>query len=335
MARPVLRILTPQIGAQEQVFALADAPVRIGRDETNDIVLLEQAASRHHARIEPTADGGYEVVDEGSAAGVTVGGAKVLRKVLADGDEIKIGGTTVRFVAAAGSEPTIVPAGTPPSSKPTEAAANRTPAAPPTTPLPPDPFGDADTMLPDPAKVAMPPTVATEQEAAPSASETVSAPHEPAAPPPSETVAAAHQPAAPPPSETVAAVHQPAPAPAPAPEPKLELDTPPAAPPTSNPSFVLDGGKSSPSNYTLEGSAAAGTSGGYSIDGNASAAPAKSGGYKLDGADDDPLGGVVIHGDTPPSSLRSGPGAGTYVTFGLIGAVIGFGALVALQGVPW
>ncbi len=327
MARPVLRILTPQIGAQEQVFALADAAVRIGRDESNDIVLLEQAASRHHARVEPTADGGYEVVDEGSAAGVTVGGEKVLRKVLVDGDEIKIGGTTVRFVAAAGSEPTFVPGASPPSSQATEAASDRPhPPAAPVFPPPPDPFGDADTMLPDPTSVAMPPTVASDHQPAPSASETVSAPHAPATPP----------------SETVAAAHQPAPAPAPVlePEPKLEVESPapaptPATPPPSNPSFVLGDGKSSPSNYTLDGGAASGASGGYSLDGDASPAPAKSGGYELEGKENDPLGGVVIHGDTPPTTLRSGPGAGTYVTFGLIGAALSFGALVALQGTPW
>jgi len=302
----ILRILTTEVGAEERVLPLGDSPVRLGRADDNDVVLLEQAASRHHARIEPT-DDGYEIVDLGSGGGLTVGGETITRHTLQDGDEVVLGGTRLRFVLHPGSEATILPTtDTPPSSLPTEG-----PAEPPSEPL-----GDADTMLPaDLAEAAAdahaqvdPALADTGRNTA--VGSTVHAPHEPAPPPEPEPAVL--------PQGTIPAAHQPAPPPA----PNIEVEPvePPKQHPSSNESFVFGGGASTPSNYTLDGAGAppSGTSGGYSLEGN----------------DDAGVGGVAFN-TIPPTTLKQGPGAGVYVMFVLLGAAACFGILVAAQGVPW
>jgi len=298
----ILRILTTEVGASEQVLTLGDRPVRLGRADDNDVVLLEQSASRHHARIEPV-EGGYEVVDLGSGGGVQVGGSRVTRQRLHEGDELVIGGTRIRFVEHPGSERTILPTTeTPPSSQSTALGeADEVPVA--STPSDPaDSFGDADTILPG----ASGSTEVGHADTGPRA--TVQATHEPA-PPPADPGPALI------PNATIQAAHQPAPPPA---APPIELETvePPKHHPSSNSSFVMGAGPSSPSNYTLEGNGPAGAS---------------SGGYSLDGND---RGGFVL--DTvPPTALRQGPGAGLYVFLALVGAGASFGILIALQGAPW
>lgn len=316
-AVPIVRILTTEVGAAERVVTLGEDPVRIGRADDNDVVLLEQAASRHHARIEPS-EGGFAIVDLGSATGLVLGGRRVTRHQLQDGDELLLGGTRLRFVAHPGSEATVIPtASAPPSSQGTEAA----------LPPPPNPFAAADTLFPsDPEPAAAP-----EEEAAVLPSGTVAAAHQPAEPPPPE----------PEPAPEPAATPQPEPAPTPepaaAPQPEAPLvpAAEPIAPetphPASAPSFVMGQGGSSPSAYTLDADAPA-ASGGYTLD--APSAPAKSGGYSLDGERDAGVGDMRLE-TIRPTPLQRGPGAGLYVLFGVIGLAASFGALVALQGVPW
>lgn len=327
----ILRLVTIEVGAQERVLPLGEAPVRLGRADDNDVVLLEQAASRHHARIEPV-QGGYEIVDLDSSAGLELGGEKITRHRLVDGDEITIGATKLRFVAHPGSQPTVLPAtSVKPSSQATQAA----------IPPPPNPFGDADTVVPTGAPGSASKTDPGLADTGPNQSlgggETVAASHEPA--PPSEsapaTVHADHQPAPPPGAAapaTVHAAHEPAPAPAtvhaahepaPAPTPVViePVTVPNDPPPKSSPSFVMGGdGPSSPSNYTLEGNGSPG---------------AAASGYSLEGDRGGGMGGLSM--DTvPPTALRSsGPGVGSIFVFGLVGAAASFGILVALQGVPW
>lgn len=238
----ILRIMTSEVGAAEQVVVLGETPVRLGRADDNDVVLLEQAASRHHARVEPTDDGGYQIVDLESSAGLTVNTEMMQRRRLSAGDEIRIGGTTIRFVENPGSEPTIVPtAGSPSSSLETEVADT-----------PSSDLGDADTIVPSEASTDVaPPDQTTE------VGSTVHATHLPAAAPspapPQGTIQAPHQPASPPPA-AASPVAQPA--------------KPPKKHASSDASFVLGAGPSSPSAYSLDGAAApSGRSGGYSLEG--------------------------------------------------------------------
>lgn len=105
--RPILRIRSPVIGRSEQIFELGQQPVSIGRADDCDIVLLEQSASRLHARLLPEG-GGWTLVDEDSSAGVFLGGKRVRQQRLEDGDRFRIGETELQLVLRPGSQPTLV-----------------------------------------------------------------------------------------------------------------------------------------------------------------------------------------------------------------------------------
>lgn len=114
---PILRIRSPIIGRGEQVFELTGNVVTIGRAEECDVVLLEQSASRVHARLLPE-NGAWVLVDEGSHAGVFVGAQKVTRHVLGDGERFRIGETDFQLVWRPASQPTLVGATRPPMPEP-------------------------------------------------------------------------------------------------------------------------------------------------------------------------------------------------------------------------
>ncbi len=79
-----------------EIFPLYGDAV-IGRDPSNSIALdRDSTVSRRHARLLP-ADGGYRILDEGSANGTFVNGARVPEANLHPGDEVSIGGTRFRF----------------------------------------------------------------------------------------------------------------------------------------------------------------------------------------------------------------------------------------------
>lgn len=86
-------------GGKRQEFALAKANILIGRATSNDVVLADPSVSRRHARIEHGAQG-YEVIDLGSANGLTVNGLKVARARLGSGDVFGIGDHSFRFLIA-------------------------------------------------------------------------------------------------------------------------------------------------------------------------------------------------------------------------------------------
>src|SRR5262245_46618403 len=81
--------------AGEKVFPLG-ASTTIGRDPQAEVPIDDQAASRHHARIERRGDD-YIVVDLESRNGTLVNGEKVKERTLADGDRIRIGGKEFTF----------------------------------------------------------------------------------------------------------------------------------------------------------------------------------------------------------------------------------------------
>jgi len=93
----VLRIRRPS-GAQE-VIGLDSESVTIGRAESNLVVLPDSCASRHHVRIDCGEDR-YVLTDCGSKNGTLVNGKRVQTHVLAEGDEIVVGDTEMRFEAA-------------------------------------------------------------------------------------------------------------------------------------------------------------------------------------------------------------------------------------------
>ncbi len=68
----------------------------IGRADTNDIVVADLLASRHHATLVPTAEG-TEIRDARSINGTFVNGAPVDAAVLHDGDVVTIGNVDLVF----------------------------------------------------------------------------------------------------------------------------------------------------------------------------------------------------------------------------------------------
>ncbi len=93
----VLRIRRPS-GAQE-VIGLELGSVTVGRAESNTLVLPDACASRHHVRIDCGEDR-YVLTDCGSKNGTFVNGKRVQAHLLAEGDEILVGDTEMRFEAA-------------------------------------------------------------------------------------------------------------------------------------------------------------------------------------------------------------------------------------------
>jgi Protein of unknown function (DUF3662)/Inner membrane component of T3SS, cytoplasmic domain len=75
---------------------LADRPVTVGRAPDCDLVLGDPTVSKHHFELRPR---GTDVVlvDLGSTNGTRVNDARVRDQVLADGDQIRVGATVLRF----------------------------------------------------------------------------------------------------------------------------------------------------------------------------------------------------------------------------------------------
>ncbi|MGB9876469.1 MAG: FHA domain-containing protein [bacterium] len=78
-----------------QVFPIGKETT-IGRGEDRDIVVPDSAVSRRHCKIVLEEDG-YYIVDEGSTNGTFVGGMRVAREKLKNGDIIQIGESKFRF----------------------------------------------------------------------------------------------------------------------------------------------------------------------------------------------------------------------------------------------
>jgi len=78
------------------VRPLIDAHTSISLDESNQLRLIDNAASREHCAIEHVG-GQYEVVDGDSLSGTFVNGIPVKRKVLDHGDTIRVGKSELEF----------------------------------------------------------------------------------------------------------------------------------------------------------------------------------------------------------------------------------------------
>lgn len=72
-------------------FLPAEGRVRVGRLETNDVVLTDGRVSGHHARILCTGTKQFEIIDLNSTWGTFVNKVRIANRDLADGDTITIG----------------------------------------------------------------------------------------------------------------------------------------------------------------------------------------------------------------------------------------------------
>jgi transcriptional regulator with GAF, ATPase, and Fis domain len=80
----------------EKKFPLAGAPVVVGRGAGSDVRLADGSLSNHHCRLEP-ADDGWKVVDLESRNGTFVNDVLVKRRLLEDGDRLRLGRVHFRF----------------------------------------------------------------------------------------------------------------------------------------------------------------------------------------------------------------------------------------------
>jgi len=77
-----------------------DSELRLGRNPDCELLVNDPQVSRLHARLQPTPEG-VLLTDVGSTNGTRVNGKKVSGSMLLrDGDNIAIGGTKLRIVAA-------------------------------------------------------------------------------------------------------------------------------------------------------------------------------------------------------------------------------------------
>jgi two-component system cell cycle response regulator len=77
-----------------QVFSIGAEEITIGRHAASHIVLTDDGVSRRHARV-LFEDGGYTLEDLGSANGTFIGGQRIERHRLQDGDVFQLGPTVL------------------------------------------------------------------------------------------------------------------------------------------------------------------------------------------------------------------------------------------------
>jgi diguanylate cyclase (GGDEF)-like protein len=77
-----------------RMFKLAGHKAVIGRGPGNEVLIEDEGVSRQHATIERQGPG-LVIVDNQSTNGVFVNGNKVDRHVLADGDKVQLGSSTI------------------------------------------------------------------------------------------------------------------------------------------------------------------------------------------------------------------------------------------------
>lgn len=84
------RLVVRDASGTEREVEIAKTPFTLGRQSDNDLVLLDNRISRHHATILRGPEG-YQIEDAGSRHGTLVNGERVSTVVLNSGDQINLG----------------------------------------------------------------------------------------------------------------------------------------------------------------------------------------------------------------------------------------------------
>ncbi len=110
MSSQIERALNPRlvgIGGPVEggVFALGDAEISIGRDRGNSLPIEDGSVSRRHCSIRKLAPDRFQIRDLDSRNGTVVNRLPVGERVLADGDEIRLGECHFVFLLAESREP--------------------------------------------------------------------------------------------------------------------------------------------------------------------------------------------------------------------------------------
>lgn len=211
----VLRLMPPQEPPVE--YALDLDRIRLGRSESNDIVVKTAQVSSLHLVLKREGDG-FRLIDENSTNGTRVNGKEVDEVVLNDGDELLIGNKVAAvFSVRAGNVATATPAqdddtapvavavaadndseDSAPAAAPALAAKPKPAPAPALKPKPSIPVASPKPPSAAPKPAAAPKIPAAAKPKVPAAAATIPAAAKPAAPAPvSVSAAAAAAPAKP------------------------------------------------------------------------------------------------------------------------------------------
>ncbi|MBL0180991.1 MAG: FHA domain-containing protein [Chitinophagaceae bacterium] len=74
--------------------------IKIGRDNSNDVIINEPGISRNHAIVTDLGNGSYEVKDLGSSNGTFVNRQRITLHIIQPGDELMVGSSRVDWQAA-------------------------------------------------------------------------------------------------------------------------------------------------------------------------------------------------------------------------------------------
>ncbi len=91
---------------QGKHIPLESRVTRVGRDSTCEVRLRDSEASRTHAELRPSGDGGFLVVDLDSSNGTLVNGERVTQRRLLSGDRIEIGATLLIYTGTGATSAT-------------------------------------------------------------------------------------------------------------------------------------------------------------------------------------------------------------------------------------
>ncbi|NOJ78934.1 adventurous gliding motility protein GltG [Myxococcus xanthus] len=153
--------------------------IKIGRLSSAHLCLEDEKVSRIHSVIEVASDGAMSIIDMGSVEGTYVNGKRVTKGLLSFGDEIRVGGTTIRLenpaavaavnLAAAAASSEVVTEKNPviAAPAPAEGLAQAAVAAPAAGAIDPSFAATQQNSVAAPAAPAPAPVVAAPEEAAP------------------------------------------------------------------------------------------------------------------------------------------------------------------------
>ena len=85
------------------LMRLGDGTLTIGREQSNELSLVDGSVSRFHARLDRCAEG-YRLCDLGSTNGTVVDNVKIEEHILVGGETIRFGSFIFKFLRASGIE---------------------------------------------------------------------------------------------------------------------------------------------------------------------------------------------------------------------------------------
>ncbi len=89
-------LIKESVEGDDRLIPLLQPQIKLGRDETNDIVIIDHLTSRFHAQIQCEGKN-FILIDLKSTNGTWVNGKRIIEYRLKDGDEIQVGQASYRF----------------------------------------------------------------------------------------------------------------------------------------------------------------------------------------------------------------------------------------------